>query len=122
MSVELGEGGAEVLVDSGQIVPAIASILSNSIQSYDQKSGVINVSTSSESGFVKLVISDNGCGMDAETVGKAMQPFFSAEAAGRRKGMGLAQAQRYIQLNDGSIDIESTVAVGTTVTVLLPCK
>jgi signal transduction histidine kinase len=76
-----------------------------------------------ESGdFVKLQVSDLGCGMDEETVKKATQPFFSGHAAGRRRGMGLAHARRLIELNNGSLRITSRPGSGTTVTILLPCK
>jgi signal transduction histidine kinase len=59
--------------------------------------------------------------MDAETLKKAPHPFFSAKPAGRKKGMGLAHADRLIKLNQGSLNIESRLAGGTTVTIALPC-
>jgi signal transduction histidine kinase len=60
--------------------------------------------------------------MDKETLRKATQPFYSAKPAGRKRGMGLAYAQRLIQLNKGSLNIKSEPGKGTTVTILLPCK
>jgi len=69
-----------------------------------------------------LQVSDFGCGMDREIVQKATQPFFSAKPAGRKRGMGLAYAQRLIQLNGGSLNITSKPGVGTTVTIYLPGK
>ncbi|MHC4362970.1 MAG: sensor histidine kinase, partial [Planctomycetota bacterium] len=71
---------------------------------------------------VTLQISDLGCGMDAETVRKATQPFFSGQAAGRKRGVGLAHAKRFIELNHGSLSIASEPGTGTTATILLPCK
>jgi len=59
--------------------------------------------------------------MDDDTVSKATLPFYSAKPAGRKRGMGLAYAARLIELNNGSIKIESRLGEGTTVTVLLPC-
>ena len=66
-----------------------------------------------------LKIRDLGCGMDAETLRKATQPFFSAKAAGRKRGMGLAYTARFLQINGGTLDIESEPGIGTTVTILL---
>jgi signal transduction histidine kinase len=60
--------------------------------------------------------------MDAETVQKATWPFFCSRPAGRKRGMGLAQAVRVIQLNKGSLDIASQVGKGTTVTIHLPAN
>lgn len=72
--------------------------------------------------LVKLEIKDSGCGMDAETLKKATQPFFSAKPAGRNRGMGLAYAARFIQLNKGSLKIASEPGKGTAVTICLPRK
>jgi len=41
-----------------------------------------------------VTVSDDGCGMDEETVKRAFDPFFSSKRAGRRRGMGLAKALR----------------------------
>ncbi len=67
-------------------------------------------------------ISDFGCGMDEQTLQKAMYPFFSNLPAGQKRGMGLAHAARLIQLNGGSLSITSIPGTGTTVSILLPCK
>ncbi len=124
IQVDVGQTDIKVFVDSGQVVPAIANILSNSIESYIDEDGTVKVSASydQKGAFATLEISDRGCGMDKETVNKASRPFFSARPAGRKRGMGLAHAERYIKLNGGSIDITSDVGAGTMVTVLLPCK
>ena len=50
---------------------------------------------------VALTIADNGCGMDQETVKRAFDPFFSAKPAGRRRGMGLPKALRWVESSGG---------------------
>ena len=124
VQIEVAEDLKSIFVDSAQIVSAIANVLSNAIESYTGSLGPIKVTaTAEESGnFVKLQISDLGCGMDAETLEKATQPFFSAKPAGRKQGMGLAYAQRVIRLNKGRLRIISRPGSGTTVTIMLPCK
>jgi putative nucleotidyltransferase with HDIG domain len=111
-----------VFVDSAQIVSAIANIVSNAVESYGDKTGPIEIAAEAgESGeFVELAIIDHGCGMDAETLKKATQPFFSAKPAGRKRGMGLAYAARFIQINKGLLDITSEPDSGTTVKIYLP--
>jgi signal transduction histidine kinase len=69
-----------------------------------------------------LAIKDQGCGMDTETLKKATQPFFSAKPAGRKRGMGLAYAARFIQINKGLLNITSEPGGGTTVTIYLPVE
>ncbi|MHC4618454.1 MAG: HDOD domain-containing protein [Planctomycetota bacterium] len=124
LQVEIPEGVRNVFVDSAQIVSAVANIMCNSLQSYEDRMGPIKiVADADESGeFVKLQVSDLGRGMDEETVKKATQPFFSGQAAGRRRGMGLAHARRLIELNNGSLRITSRPGSGTTATILLPVK
>ncbi len=119
--IEVAEPDRNILVDSGQIVSALANIIINAVESYDDKPGPIKITANTtDTGLTRLAISDLGCGMDTETLQKATQPFFSAKTAGRKRGMGLAYAARLIQLNGGSLDIASKPGEGTTVTILLP--
>jgi len=122
--VEVAGGLKNVFVDSAQIASAIANVICNSLESYTDMMGPVKISADAdESGdFVKLQINDLGCGMDAETIKKATQPFFSGQAAGRKRGMGLAHAQRLIELNKGTLHITSEPGSGTRVTISLPCK
>ncbi len=111
-----------VYVDAGQIVTAIGNVMSNALQSYKGDNGPMTVKAAAvqPDGFVTFTIADTGCGMDAETVARAFQPFFSARVAGRKRGMGLAHAQRLIQLNGGTIELASQPDKGSTVTIKLP--
>jgi putative nucleotidyltransferase with HDIG domain len=122
--IEVSSQIESAFVDSAQIVSAIANIISNAVESYGDKSGPIEITAdAAESGeFVELAIKDHGCGMDVETLKKATQPFFSAKPAGRKRGMGLAYAARFIQINKGLLDITSESDSGTTVKIYLPLK
>jgi putative nucleotidyltransferase with HDIG domain len=124
VNIEVAGHVENVFVDSAQIVSAIANVISNAVESYGDKSGPIEITAGSDvSGeLVELAIKDKGCGMDAETLKKATQPFFSAKPAGRKRGMGLAYAARFIQINKGLLNIASEPGGGTTVTILLPIE
>jgi len=124
IQIQAAENIENVFVDSAQIVSAIANVISNAVESYSGQPGPIEITadTDESAELVKLAIKDQGCGMDDETLKKATQPFFSAKPAGRKRGMGLAYAARFIQLNHGSMKIESQPGSGTTVTIFLPCK
>jgi putative nucleotidyltransferase with HDIG domain len=124
VQIKITEDVQSVFVDSAQVVSAIANVVSNAAESYGEKTGPIKIAAeTAESGdSIKVQISDAGCGMDTETVQKAAQPFFSAKTAGRKRGMGLAYAVRFIQLNKGSLSITSEPGSGTTVTICLPVK
>jgi len=124
IQIVVAEDIKSVFVDSAQIVSALANVISNAIESYIDKPGAIKITANATESCdsVKLQISDVGCGMDAETISKATQPFFSAKPAGRKRGMGLAYTVRFIQLNKGSLNIASETDGGTTVTICLPIK
>jgi signal transduction histidine kinase len=124
VQIAVAEELESVFVDSAQVVSAIANVISNAVESYGDKPGPIKITadTAETGDLVKLQISDTGCGMDAETISKAAQPFFSVKPAGRKRGMGLAYAVRFIQLNKGSLNIASEPDSGTTVTICLPSK
>lgn len=111
-----------VYVDVHQTAEALSQILSNAIQAYPGENGPVQIESETQDGSnaIILKIGDKGCGMDAETLQKAVEPFFSFRPAGRRRGMGLAHAQRLLRLNNGSLRLESAPDEGTTVFVQLP--
>jgi signal transduction histidine kinase len=124
VNIDVADDVESVFIDSAQIVSAIANVISNAVESYGDKSGPIEITADAdESGeLVELAIKDLGCGMDTETLKKATQPFFSAKSAGRKRGMGLAYAARFIQINKGLLNITSEPGGGTTVTIYLPVE
>lgn len=70
--------------------------------------------------YVKVTIMDTGEGMRQDVLSKALDPFFTTKPVGKGSGMGLAQAYGFAKQGGGSLTLESTVAVGTTVTFYLP--
>jgi signal transduction histidine kinase/HD-like signal output (HDOD) protein len=120
--VEIDEAISDVLVDSGQVVSSLASIITNAVESYGNQAGPVQITARRAGSSVQMEIVDHGCGMDAETLAKATYPFFSSKAAGRKQGMGLAYAARLIELNGGFVKLTSEPGKGTTATVTLPCS
>ncbi len=118
--IQAAAADGHVYVDSGQIVSALANIISNAVESYTDPAGPIKISVEPGADGLMLQIRDLGCGMDADTLRKATHPFFSAKPAGRKRGMGLAYAARLIQLNRGTLALASTPNQGTTATITLP--
>lgn len=67
---------------------------------------------------VCVQVCDTGCGMSAETVKHSFEPFFTTKSKGH--GLGLPTIREIVESYHGTIEIESEVGVGTTVTVCLP--
>lgn len=70
--------------------------------------------------FVRLSISDTGCGMDEATQRRAFEPFFTTKEPGRGTGLGLSTVFNIAHLHSGWVEVISAVQRGTTVNVFLP--
>lgn len=87
--------------------------------SLDQ-SAVANLPDLAPGDYVLLSVADNGCGMDAETLGQIFEPFFTTKSDGRGTGLGLATVYGVVKQNGGGIFVESRVGQGTVFRIYLP--
>jgi HD-like signal output (HDOD) protein/signal transduction histidine kinase len=111
-----------VQVDPLQVSAAITEVIDNALLATEPAGGHITIHGAFDpySARVAITVADNGCGMDEETLRRAFDPFFSNKPAGRRRGMGLPKALRWIESSGGSMRVESRPKQGTRTLILLP--
>jgi CheY-like chemotaxis protein/anti-sigma regulatory factor (Ser/Thr protein kinase) len=70
--------------------------------------------------YIRLSVEDTGAGMDATTLARVTEPFFTTKPVGKGTGLGLSMASTFAEQTDGAMTIVSAPGLGTTVTLLLP--
>jgi signal transduction histidine kinase len=70
--------------------------------------------------YVRLSVADSGTGMDAATLARAAEPFFTTKAKGKGTGLGLSMAKGFAEQSGGGFAIESEPGRGTIVSLWLP--
>jgi nitrogen fixation/metabolism regulation signal transduction histidine kinase len=106
-----------IWADRTLVARALTNLVENAVQAMPG-GGTLTVTATPADGSVRIVVEDTGVGMDAESMARAFEPYFSTKTAG--SGLGLANAKRNIERSGGSIALDSTPGVGTRVSVTLP--
>ena len=131
VDTRLSAEGATVVADSAQLHQVVVNVCTNAAYAMREKGGTLRISLEvAESPaaisdlppgrYVELRIEDEGYGMDAATLARAFDPFFSTKREGDGAGMGLAMVYGIVTDHGGRISIDSRVEEGTTVRVWLP--
>lgn len=100
---------------------ALSNLLRNARQAViaaRDEGGEVRVAGREGSGTVRIEVSDNGTGIEAQHLERVFLPFFTTRDDGT--GLGLALVQKIVLSHNGSIDVASRSGEGTTFTVVLP--
>jgi signal transduction histidine kinase len=98
---------------------ALVNIVENALHAMPG-GGTLTVRTRRSDGFVAVEIEDTGIGIDEDSRARLFEPYFSTRARGT--GLGLTIAKRNVELNRGTIAVESQPGRGTTVTLRFPVE
>jgi len=105
--------------NEGKLHQAFLNFLSNAIDASDI-GGAIHLAITAEAGQLIATIRDEGTGMDAATLKKLGDPFFTTKDPGEGTGLGIYISRDIIEAHRGKVSYESTLGSGTTVTLTLP--
>ncbi|MFC1890880.1 PAS domain S-box protein [Thermodesulfobacteriota bacterium] len=123
-----------VLADPTQINQIMLNLGTNAAHAMREKGGILEVSLEQEDldsettaqytdltgSYLKLTVSDNGTGIDNETIQKIFEPYFTTKEVGEGTGMGLSLVHGIVKSYGGDIIVESELGKGTTFEVYLP--
>ncbi len=119
LSVEKEVGGAMIFAEKIHIQQALVNIMMNAAQAMP-KGGTIRISTARQDNEVVITVQDEGTGIVPENLEKIFEPFFTTKGGHEGTGLGLSLCKRLIEANEGRIEVESSVGVGTTFRMFLP--
>ncbi len=122
------------LVDPTQIHQILMNLCTNAYHAMEESDGTLTVSTSQvelreeddfldlvPGPYIKMEIADTGSGMDAATLERIFEPYYTTKETGKGTGLGLAVVHGIVKSYHGHVMVQSSPGQGTTFTVFLPC-
>ncbi|MEP0844719.1 MAG: HDOD domain-containing protein, partial [Phycisphaerae bacterium] len=123
LTIHISKNSPRAYADPAHIRTILNELIRNAVQAMRQTPEprlVVNCAPDVADDRIVIRVQDNGCGMTPEVLERAFTPFFSHRQAGRGRGLGLAKAARYAEINGGRLRLTSTPGEGTTACLELP--
>lgn len=132
---DLNPTTGKVLCDTAQISTVLLNLASNSVDALEGHIGELTVSVVpaevnqqlasrvsqlKQGQYAKFTVSDTGTGMDADTISKLFEPYFTTKEVGEGTGLGLSMVHGIVTKHGGAVDVRSEIGKGTTFDIYLP--
>ena len=119
LEYDYDEKDYELLANEGELHQLFLNILANAEQAISEH-GKIIISTKIKDSFLITKIADTGAGISPENIKRVTEPFFTTKSPGKGTGLGMSIVYSIISAHKGSIEIDSKLEEGTTITIKLP--
>ena len=113
-------GQARIKGDATQISQLVINIVLNAYDAMREKGGTLTVSTRIEEGGVAMRFNDTGTGMDAETLARIFDPFYTTKESGKGTGLGLAIVHQICDTHNAKVYVDSEPGEGTEFRIIFP--
>lgn len=113
------KGKKEIFLINDSLEKILANLIQNAIK-FTPERGTIKVIASQDRKVLKIIVSDDGEGIEAHLHKKVFERFARGSAKHEGSGVGLTMVKTLVELNQGKIALESQKGMGTKVTVTLP--
>ena len=108
-----------ITVDRSLVGRAIANVVENALHAMPGGGSLaIRAGVAPDGRHIEIIVRDTGVGMERSALGRIFEPYFSTKAIG--SGLGLTIVKRNVELNGGTVSIDSEPGRGTVVTLSLP--
>jgi len=111
-----------IQADPAQLQQVFVNLLNNAAEAMGDGGTITLATRPVNRQWVEIKVSDTGCGIPAENLGKLFTPFFTTKALGKGTGLGLSIVYGIIKMHRGQITVQSQIGQGTTFTVTLPVQ
>jgi PAS domain S-box-containing protein len=120
LEYEVEPGLPPILMFPGRIEQVLINLVINAAQAADKEDSWIRISASRGESSVKVVVSDNGCGIAPSEIDKIFEPFFTTKDREVGTGLGLWISHRIVEDHGGTITVDSAPGRGTFFSIDLP--
>ena len=114
------DSGPVAWVDPRKLTAALQNLVANARDAMVRDGLIILRTSAAVDGRVCIAVIDNGEGMTADVLARAVEPFFTTKAVGQGSGLGLSMVAGFATQSGGELKIASIPTRGTTVTLWLP--
>jgi signal transduction histidine kinase len=120
VQIDRAQPSSVVQVDRRQLTATLLNLVANARDAMD-KCGTITIGAVGDTAhWVRIDVKDDGCGMAADVLAHAAEPFYSTKAVGAGSGLGLSMVDGFVRQSGGMMTITSTPQRGTTIRLQLP--